>query len=211
MKLYISDLHFFEDKKFMDLDKRGFDTPEQMAQTMIENWNNKVRGGDIIYVLGDFFHTKDVALINSVLRKLKGKICLIEGNHDCMWLGQKGVELDRFEWIKQYAELEDHNSSVILSHYPTFCYNHQNQLKSDGSPKTYMLYGHVHDTVDEQLVNNFINQTKSTMRPSLKAEDKEKPIPCNMINCFCRFSNYTPLSLKEWLKKDEERRGGILN
>jgi len=27
-----------------------------------------------------------------------------------------------------------------------------------------------------------------------------------MINCFCMFSDYTPLTLDEWIKTDEKRR-----
>ncbi|MBO4782059.1 MAG: hypothetical protein J5522_06645, partial [Lachnospiraceae bacterium] len=39
-----------------------------------------------------------------------------------------------------------------------------------------------------------------------KGEQAEKPIPCQMINCFCMFSDYVPLTLTEWIKVDEERR-----
>ena len=203
MKLYISDLHFY-DQKVMSMDKRNFPDPRAMNQYMIDKWNNKVRGGDIVIVLGDFIGTNEPAKINSILHKLKGKICLIEGNHDYIWMNKPGVDMSRFEWIKPYAEIEDHKNSVILSHYPIMCYNHQYQLKSDGSPQTYMLYGHVHNTHDEQLITKFQQQTRETM---VKCKSgKDRPIPCNLINCFCMFSDYTPLSLKEWIKLDEKRR-----
>lgn len=205
MKLYIADPHFFGDKLNTELDKRGFSSAEEMNEYMIEKWNNKVRGGDIIIVLGDFFHTNEPKKVNSVLHKLKGKICLIEGNHDCIWMNKPGVDMDRFEWIKPYAEIDDHKSTVILSHYPTFCYNHQYQLKSDGSSQTYMLYGHVHNSHDERLVNTFQEITRQTSITNNRT-GKERSIPCNMINCFCMFSDYTPLPLKEWIKLDEKRR-----
>ena len=35
----------------------------------------------------------------------------------------------------------------------------------------------------------------------------ERHIPCNMINCFCMYSDYTPLTLDEWIACDERRRG----
>ena len=76
---------------------------------------------------------------------------------------------------------------------------------SDGSPQTYMLYGHVHNSHDESLVNTFQEITRQTTVLNKKT-GKERAIPCNMINCFCMFSDYTPLSLKEWIKLDEKRR-----
>lgn len=33
-------------------------------------------------------------------------------------------------------------------------------------------------------------------------------IPCHMINCFCMFSDYQPLTLDEWIENDRRRREG---
>ena len=95
---------------------------------------------------------------------------------------------------------------MILSHYPTFCYNHQYLQKSDGSPKTFMLYGHVHNTHDEVLVNQFQTLTLET---ELVGTERTRKINCNMINCFCGFSDYVPLSLKEWIETDSIRRKNL--
>lgn len=207
MKLYISDLHFYSEK-VSKMDNRGFEDVRSMNQYMIEKWNKKVKGGDIIIVLGDLLETKNSEEVNYVLNHLNGKICLIEGNHDCIWLKKEGVNLNRFEWIKPYAEVTDGDSTVILSHYPTFCYNHQHTRKTDGSPRTYMLYGHVHNTYDEELVNQFQNITKKTVVTNAQGITGE--IPCQMINCFCKFSDYTPLSLKEWIEIDGKRRNQLV-
>ena len=72
-------------------------------------------------------------------------------------------------------------------------------------PKSYMLYGHVHNTRDEELVNQFIRRTRETLYQSRYAQEPE-PIPCHMINCFCMFSGYEPLTLDEWIQVDEQRR-----
>lgn len=207
MKYYIADLHFYHDLLNIDLDKRGFESAEAMNEYMIEKWNNKVRKNDIVIVLGDFIGSKDPEKVNYILHKLRGKICLITGNHDYVWMNKPGVDMSRFEWIKDYAEIDDHKTCVILSHYPVFCYNHQYQLKSDGSPQTYMLYGHVHNTHDEELVNQFQEMTRKRIVKTKSGA--EKPIPCHMINTFCMFSDYTPLSLKEWIKNDEKRRATL--
>ena len=73
------------------------------------------------------------------------------------------------------------------------------------NPLTYMLYGHVHNTHDERLVNEFIRITRSTMVKSAR-QTEEHPIPCNMINCFCMFSDYIPLTLDDWIRLDKGRR-----
>ncbi len=149
----------------------------------------------MIIVLGDLFGTKDADEVNYVLKRLSGKICLIEGNHDCTWLKKEGVDLSRFEWIRPYAELSDGDSTVIASHYPIFCYNHQHTRRSDGSPKTYMLYGHVHNSYDQELVSQFQDITRQKVVTN--AQGITGPIPCQMINTFCGISDYTPLSLQE--------------
>lgn len=205
MKLYISDQHFYADERLMiQMDHRSFPNAHTMNQYMIDQWNAKVKGGDQAIVLGDIFHTKDSEEVNWVLKRLSGKICLIEGNHDCVWLKKEGVNLNRFEWIKPYAEFDDHGYTVIASHYPTFCYNHQHVRKSDGTHRTYMLYGHVHNSYDEKLVNQFQNITRQT--EVTNAQGITGAIPCHMINCFCMFSDYQPLSLEEWIEVDTKRR-----
>lgn len=207
MKLYISDLHFYHENA-IKMDERNFSDIHQMNQYMINQWNSTVKGGDIVVVLGDLFWTKEPDEVNYVLNRLSGKICLIEGNHDNRWLKKPGINLNRFEWIKSYAEFQDGERNVIASHYPIFCYNHQYLTNEDGSPRTYMLYGHIHNTHDELLVNQFQKITRETIVKDNK-DSIERHIPCNMINCFCKFSDYKPLSLDEWIKLDAQRRENL--
>ncbi len=205
MKLYISDLHFYHEGA-IKMDERNFPDVRTMNQYMIDQWNSKVKGGDMVIVLGDFFWTKNPDEVNYVLNRLSGKICLLEGNHDNLWLKKAGVKLDRFEWIKSYAELQDGQRNVIACHYPVFCYNHQYLENDDGRARTYMLYGHVHNTHDEKLVNQFQEITRSIVLKDGYGGKAERRIHCNMINCFCKFSDYQPLSLDEWILLDKKRR-----
>lgn len=202
MKLYISDLHLFHENA-IKLDNRKFSDVWEMSSYIVEKWNEKVRGGDQVIVLGDMFWTDDVQKVNKILNKLNGKICLVEGNHDKNWLKKEGADISRFEWIKPYAELKDGKSIVIASHYPIMAYNHQYLKNDDGSDRTFMLYGHVHNTHDEILINQFQELTRRTV---LEIDSKQRKIPCNMINCFCGFSDYTPLSLAQWIEVDKKRR-----
>ena len=203
MRYYISDLHFYHANMNIQMDQRGFASFEEMNEYMIEQWNQKVRKNDEVVILGDFSIAKGEKT-NELLQRLKGKKYLIVGNHD-RFLNDKTFDRNLFKWIEPYMELNDNKRKVILSHYPVFCYNGQYRLNDQGEPKVYMLYGHVHNTYDELLINHFQNITREQRRLVYHANE-ERPIPCNMINCFCMFSDYTPLTLDEWIELDAKRR-----
>ncbi len=204
-KMYISDQHFGHAILNEAMDCRGFASADEMNEYMIKKWNEKVTDIDEVYILGDFsviFAKKT----NEILDRLKGNIYLIKGNHD-KFLMDKKVNLKRFGWIKSYAEIEDNKRHVILSHYPVFCYNGQYKRDNSGNPTAYMLYGHVHKTTDERLVNEFIMRTRKERVKTMQGD--EMSIPCNMINCFAMFSDYTPMTLDEWIEIDRERRKAL--
>lgn len=203
MRYYISDLHFYHANMNTQMDQRGFASFEEMNEYMIEQWNKKVRKNDEVVILGDFSIAKGEKT-NELLQRLKGKKYLIVGNHD-RFLNDKTFDRNLFKWIEPYMELNDNKRKVILSHYPVFCYNGQYRLNDQGEPKVYMLYGHVHNTFDELLINHFQKITREQKRLVYYANE-ERPIPCNMINCFCMFSDYTPLTLDEWIEVDAKRR-----
>ena len=202
-KLYIADLHFYHDNLNHRMDMRGFSGYEEMNAHMIRQWNDHVTKKDEVYILGDFAISRGRAA-DEILRQLNGKKYLIEGNHD-RFLDDKEFDRSQFEWIRPYAEIQDSKRRVVLSHYPVFCYKGQYRMSPEGMPLTYMLYGHVHNTHDERLVNEFIRITKDTMVTS-RNQTQEHPIPCNMINCFCMFSDYIPLTLDDWICLDKNRR-----
>lgn len=68
-----------------------------------------------------------------------------------------------------------------------------------------MLYGHVHITFDEYLVNEHMKQLGQYKRPARESSEMVE-IPCQMINCFCMFSDYVPLTPDEWIQLDKKRR-----
>lgn len=188
MRYYIADCHFGHEK-VRKLDKRPFETVEEMDAYMIECWNQVVRRKkDEVVILGDFCFGKGER-VNELLNQLNGKKYLVSGNHDKMFLRDKKLDTSLFEWIRPYAELHDNNRKVVLSHYPVICYNGQYYGAS-----SYMLYGHVHDTRDYKNVRRFIKETRETV-----FGEEGKQVPCNMINCFTVFSDYRPLTLDEWI------------
>lgn len=194
MRFYISDCHFYHKNLNTHMDNRGFESVEEMNQFMIERWNKKVRKNDEIVILGDL-SIAGARETEELIKKLNGRKTLIIGNHD-KYLKDKSFNRSLFVKITPYLELNDDKRKVVLNHYPVFCYNGQNRVFEDGTPSTYMLYGHVHDTLDEKLVRQFVEITKSYKRD---IRGKEQSIPCEMINCFCMKSNYEPLTLDEWI------------
>lgn len=74
MKYFIADLHNM-DKNIIAYEHRPFKNVEEMRNTIIKNWNNKVTDDDEVYLLGDIGNPE-------ILEHLKGKIIIVLGNHD---------------------------------------------------------------------------------------------------------------------------------
>lgn len=201
MRYYIADLHFFHGALNEKMDKRGFESTQAMNEYMLDQWNRRVGKNDEVVILGDLSWGKPKET-NELLEKLQGRLYLIEGNHD-RFLKNKEFNAGRFVWIKPYEELRDNNRKVILCHYPIMCYNGQYQLGKEGRPRAYMLYGHVHDTFDQRLLEQYQRITANSIIEQL--DGKRRNIPCQMINCFCMYSDYTPLTLDEWITLWERR------
>lgn len=207
MRYYIADSHFFHGNLNTKMDHRGFGSVEEMNAYMLKQWNAKVRKNDDVVILGDLSWGK-AEETNALLEQLNGRLYLIQGNHD-RFLKNKDYNASRFVWIKPYEELQDNKRKVILCHYPIMCYNGQYRVDEQGNPKNYMLYGHVHDTYDQRLIEQFQDITRSSMRELAGGEIRT--IPSNMINCFFMYSDYTPLTLDEWIVCDRERRQKMLS
>lgn len=202
MRYYIADLHFFHAAMNSKMDCRGFADITQMNEYMIQKWNGKVRKNDEVVIIGDFSWGSPEET-TELLKRLNGRMYLIQGNHD-RFLKHKEMDLRRFVWVKPYEELQDNRRKVVLCHYPIMCYNGQYRLDEKGNPRTYMLYGHVHDTMDQKLLDQFQEMTRQTV--TLDVQGNERHIPCQMINCFCKYSDYEPLTLDEWIECDRRRR-----
>ena len=176
MIYYIADMHFGH-KNVIQFDKRPFADVELMDEVLIHNWNERVSEEDTVYVLGDAFWKNEENSIR-IMHRLNGRKHLIRGNHDRV----KGKL--RFHWasIEPYAEINDGNTLVIMCHYPIPFYKSQHY----GSV---MLYGHVHNTREWHL-------TEQWMREQWKVG-----IPSRMINvgCMMDYMRYTPRTLEELL------------
>lgn len=207
MRYYISDCHFSHKNLLDRMDRRDFESVEEMNEYMISQWNSKVKKSDEVVILGDFAWS-DAQETMEILNRLNGRLFLIRGNHD-RFLADKSFDASRFGWISDYRELKDNRRKVVLSHYPITCYNGQYRRDEQGTPKTYMLHGHIHNTQDQKFLDDYGEYLKTQSHTSLASGGQES-VPFQMINCFCQYSDYVPLSLDEWIELDEQRKAGTL-
>ena len=114
---------------------------------LIDLWNQTVRREDMVYILGDFcLGNRDET--EKILRQLRGKKFLIEGNHDKSLHG-----LERyFEWTGQIKEAKFSNNQYdYISPEETFCVEmcHYPMLTWNRRPHgTCMVHGHTHGSID---------------------------------------------------------------
>lgn len=187
MNYYISDTHFGH-KNVLTFDKRPFFTITEMEQEMIQRWNAKVKKNDTTYILGDFCWDKESEWTR-ILNVLNGSKVLILGNHD---LKQMSHNLKhKFQDITYYKEITDAGQKVIMSHYPIPFY------KSDYNPNVYHLYGHLHNTIEEQ----WMQELKQVIKQSDTRGNSKHTL--QYYNCWCGFYDYTPASLDEIIHRWE--------
>lgn len=96
-----------------------FNNIEEHDEALIERWNSIVGPNDEVYHIGDVAFARP-DYIESILRRLNGKIYFIKGNHDKICLKESIQK--RFEWTKVYHELKygynGESYKIVLFHYP---------------------------------------------------------------------------------------------
>ncbi len=112
---FISDLHLGH-TRMLSYGKRPFENLQQLDETIIKNWNNKVKKEHDVYILGDVsFYHKDKT--KEIIEQLKGKKILILGNHD----RRKSVTYWKsvgFNEVSKYPILFE--EKYLLSHEPRY-------------------------------------------------------------------------------------------
>jgi len=181
-KFYIADTHFGH-SSIIGLDNRPFETVEEMDEAMVINWNKAVKGGDVVYILGDFlWKPRSTELI----KKLNGQKILIKGNHDRV----KSKEYKEcFVKIVDYEETTDSGRKLILSHYPIIAYN------GSFRGRNIHLYGHVHTTNEAKMIEKFIDENRSG----------NSPFRMYNVGAMKSHMDYTPRTLDEILESCEAR------
>ena len=140
MIYYISDLHLGH-SGIINLCNRPFTNVEEMDETIIDNWNKKVKQCDTVYIVGDFIWQDSKP--EKYLERLNGKKILVVGNHD-KW-AKKEQYARYFERITQYEEVSLNGHQITLCHYPMIEW--KNSRKKGTNRLGYLIYGHIHNNI----------------------------------------------------------------
>lgn len=117
MLFFIADTHFGH-KNVIKHDKRPFTFVEEMDQAIIDNWNKYVTPKDQVYFLGDWCYRSDELTpprtAEYYLKKLKGHISIIFGNHDRRYARRIA---DKFYGYSDFQEIKYEHQKITLCHY----------------------------------------------------------------------------------------------
>lgn len=177
MIYYIADCHF-GDQRVIGFSHRPFASVEEMDETMIRNWNERVNDWDDVYIVGDFVHRSVDP--TPYLDRLKGRLHLICGNHDRELVKHPEI-LARFCEVVDYKVIFDDRHRIAMFHYPL--------LEWDGYYYgTWHIFGHIHN------------------HPSLTQERARKLTKA--LNCGVDITGFKPVRFDELVhinKKDGDR------
>ena len=60
---------------------------------------------------------------------------------------------------------------------------------------------------ESEVERQFVEAVRAAGGQALKFTSQSmNGVPCQMINCFCMYSDYTPLTLEEWVECAQRRR-----
>lgn len=103
--MFFTGCSHFGHANIIKLANRPFNSVEEMDETLIDNWNSTVGKNDVVCHLGDFAY-RGATNPSDILKRLNGRITLIQGNHDPVLWGHK------------YYEFKENKRLFVLFHYP---------------------------------------------------------------------------------------------
>ncbi len=132
--------HHFGHKNIIRYCKRPYNSIEEMNDSLISNWNERVKKNDTVYYLGDFTLGKNAS---DYISKLNGTIKFIAGGHDNNWLRKLARPeyriLSKHELL-QPIHIITYPVKIVLCHYPMLSWEQSHY----GSIH---LHGHSHNTL----------------------------------------------------------------
>lgn len=142
---------------------------DEMDEQLIENWNNTVHNGDMVFHLGDFgFHSQAKNL--EIWNRLNGHKIALRGNHDKSHpMGPNN--------LYDLVEIQVENLSFTFCHYAMRMWNKAHF-------GAFHCYGHSHGSLPE-----LANSLSADVGVDAVAERYDK----------WDVTNYRPVSLREFL------------
>jgi calcineurin-like phosphoesterase family protein len=148
MDWFTADMHF-NHENIIEYCHRPFKDVEEMNETMIARFNERVHNMDTVYHIGDFRlgslpvnhknYFKPLPNVHELLQRLNGRWVFVRGNHD----KNNGVHT-----ILEKADIKSFGKYILLTHKPEDAYK---VLKD----YDLALVGHVHQNwkFKDQIIN----------------------------------------------------------
>lgn len=188
---FTADFHLFH-KNVIRFDKRPFADVDEMHAAIEDGWNKTVTENDVVIYLGDlsFARREDQREVEALVKRLKGEIHYVLGNHDRK---DDIRRMNRFLSIEDYLEVSlkhfglEHKASSIVKpidtlftcfHYPIYSWN-------KGHHGSYMIHGHCHGNLHHGEDASFYNNRR-------------------VIDVGCMLTDYKPISYSEVIEKLED-------
>ena len=180
MNWFISDTHFCH-QNIIKFESRPYKNSEEMNKDMIKKWNEKVKNGHHVYIVGDFSFG-NVEETATILQSLNGIKHLIKGNHDysASKLRHLFASIQDYKEIKIDVSFQSNKLDVILFHYPLESWN-----KSHHSSVN--IYGHVHSYRNAIGTDFLIRKPKK-----------------NAYNASADIHGLTPVSFEELVENNKK-------
>lgn len=172
---FTADVHFGH-KNIITYSARPFGSVDEMDETIISNWNYRVRDNDEVWIIGDLMFCNAKAP-EYYLDRFSGKKHLVVGNHDLTWKDK--VDLGKyFVSVDNLAFTVVDGKEIVMCHYPLMDW-----------PKAmrgaYMVYGHIH------------NNTHQDFFPLIVRNH-------HMLNADMDVCGFVPVTFAEMIRKNEE-------
>jgi len=135
---FTSDTHFGHGGA-LGLYRRPFASVAAMNEGLVERWNETVGPDDDVWHLGDFAIRQRPAVVAELLDRLRGHKHLVAGNND----PPATTQLDGWEGVQPYIEIETEGVSLVLCHYPFRSWHGMGKGWVD-------LHGHCHGRLKPQ-------------------------------------------------------------
>lgn len=113
---------------------RPFSSLEEMHETMITRWNERVDPQDRVYLLGDIVMNRKHM---NILGRLNGRLVLVKGNHDIFQLSDYTPYFDDIRAYVVGKMPKNTDARYIMSHIPV----HPESLRERGWMN---IHGHLH-------------------------------------------------------------------
>ena len=124
---------------------------------------------------------------------------MLIGNHDDLSDYRYRVLFHDVCHYKEVAEtITGKTYKLVLFHYPILMWNGQHR-------GTILLYGHTHNSVEEDYFQNCIKQINEDENLLIRRAEDQKMLAIN-VGCMHHWMNYEPRTLEEILNMHEEGR-----